>query len=185
MSELSKQSPMYEYGCVMLYVQMTVMEKLHNLIDKEDLYDDDSGRYGLEIEPHVTLLYGLHKEVTLDDVTNTVHKVQFNECKVKNVSIFDNGNYDVLKFDVQGENLSRVNKELKKFPYTTEYEDYHPHCTIAYLQKGKGQEYVDKLNSNLDIQNLRLNPSYVVYSEANGTKTKITVALASEEENLH
>ena len=52
----------YDYGCVMLFFKLKEMNKIHKSIEKEDLYEvkgDDS--YGLSTEPHITLLYQLHK----------------------------------------------------------------------------------------------------------------------------
>jgi hypothetical protein len=48
---------------------------------------------------------------------------------------FENELYDVLKFDVKREkSLFDCNKDLMKFPHTTDYPDYHPHLTISYLK---------------------------------------------------
>ena len=53
----------YEYGCVMLYFDFNESQ-LTGIIDDKDIYDDGSGKYGKETEPHVTLLYGLHSNVS-------------------------------------------------------------------------------------------------------------------------
>ena len=54
----------YDYGCAMLYFDFPKMSEIHDQIDPSDIYEDDKDKtYGLEDEPHCTLLYGLHKEV--------------------------------------------------------------------------------------------------------------------------
>lgn len=159
----------YRKGCVMIYYNFPKIKELHNQIDEGDIYTEEGDKtFGLEDEPHVTLLYGLDKTVTLNQIKERVNKFSFTETKIYNASLFEN-DYDVLKFDVKGENLHRCNKELCKLPYKNDYPVYHPHMTIGYIKKGKGKKYVNKFK---DIEYV-IKPSYIVYSEANGTKTKI------------
>lgn len=169
----------YEYGCVMLYFNFPLINKIHDIINPEDVYNNENDPiFGLENEPHCTLLYGLHKEVTLEDVTNVINNAVFGDCKLYNASLFENEKYDVLKFDVGypvkgGAFLHKCNKELKKFPYTSNFPDYHPHLTIAYLNPGSGKKYTELLKN----QEFILTPQYVVYSQPSGDKNKIKINL--------
>lgn len=158
-------------GCAMLYFNLPEMEKIHSMIDKEDLYDEPG--FGLETEPHCTLLYGFHDEdCDAKDVLNDISKMKMPaEIKLVNASLFEN-DYDVLKFDVKSpENeLHEVNQMLTgKYPYTNDFPDYHPHCTIAYIKKGEGKKYVEKFK---DLE-LTVNPHKVVYSDKDRNKTEI------------
>jgi 2'-5' RNA ligase len=167
-----KKGDTYEYGCAMLYFDFPKINEIHALITEEDLYVEDEDRtYGLEDEPHVTLLYGLHNDVSVDRVKELVGKFQFNSITLHNASLFEN-EYDVLKFDVKGgEVLHDCNKALCELPHTTSFPDYHPHSTIAYIKKGMGVKYV-KL---LDGSTFEVIPTHVVYSHANGEKTEISL----------
>jgi hypothetical protein len=60
---------------------------------------------------------------------------------------------------------------LVKLPHTTDYPDYHPHSTIAYLKKGKGEKYTDKLKGAEYI----VNPSKIVYSKPDGNKIEKSI----------
>lgn len=171
-----KKGDSYDYGCVMLYFTFPQIKDIHTEIDENDLYVEDEDRtFGLEDEPHCTLLYGLHKEVSVDEIKETVANFKFDELKLHNASLFEN-QYDVLKFDVgyvnKDENfLHDCNKALCELPHTNSFPDYHPHMTIAYIKKGMGQKYVDmfkKLEYNVK-------PEYIVYSQANGDKIKIAL----------
>ena len=170
-----KSKKQNEYGCAMLYFNFPDMEEIHHRIDKKDIYiDPNDDSYGLEDEPHVTLLFGLHKEVTLSDVQNAVKDITFENCILHNISIFENPKYDVLKFDIKNNpSLNDANRNLKKFPFTTEYPDYHPHMTIGYLKPGKGKKYVQRLKDG----EYKMVPEYGVYSEIDGTKTKFKIKL--------
>lgn len=165
----------YEYGCAMLYFTFDELSEIHSLIATKDIYiDPEDDSFGLEDEPHTTLLFGLHKEVTTNQVKSVLDKFTYSTCKIFNPSLFNGEKYDVLKFEVRGENLKETNEELKKFPHTSTHPNYNPHLTIAYITKGKGQKYVDLLNKN-KFNEYWLAPQYAVYSTPSGDKHKINI----------
>ena len=98
-------------------------------------------------------------------------KLKYFDCLINNASLFENEKYDVLKFDVSGNGLKETNKELQKYPFTSDYPEYHPHLTIGYLHPGKGKKYT-KLLQNREY---KLIPKYAVYSKPDGSKTKMTI----------
>lgn len=159
----------YDKGCVMLYFNFPMMDKIHNTINPNDIYEEDGDNtYGIEDEPHVTLLYGLNPKVKLNQVKEVIKDINFGQCILHNASLFEN-DYDVLKFDVKGDGLHKCNTELKNLPHENSYPTYHPHMTIAYLKKGTGKKYCD----NMKGQEYKLNPSHGVFSQPDGTKNII------------
>jgi hypothetical protein len=157
----------YEYGCVMLYFDFPEINILHLMIDDNDVYhNSNDGGYGLETEPHTTLLFGLHPEVTDMEVKQIIGNHLFGPCRINNASLFENEEYDVLKFDVSGEGLHECNSDLRNLPHTTNYPDYHPHLTIGYLKPGMGNKYVDMIR---DMEHTLI-PQYGVYSKVDGSK---------------
>jgi hypothetical protein len=164
----------YDYGCVMLYFNFPAINKIHDAIDPEHIYEEEGDKtFGLEDEPHTTLLFGLHNEVSLDEVKKALDKFKFSTCKVKNASLFENEKYDVFKFDVEGKNLHETNAELRKYPYTNKYDDYHPHLTIGYIKPGLGKKYTKML----DGFEYELVPQYAIFSHPDGTKDKIDIKI--------
>lgn len=161
---LIQENRKYEYGCAMLFFTFPDMDEVHNLIDSNDLFEEVGEDYGLETEPHVTLLFGLHEEVSTSDVEGVLDKYTYYTCKAHKASTFENEKYDVLKFDIVGDNLDETNKDLKKFPHTSDFPNYHPHMTIAYVKPGKGKKYW-------------LPPQYAMYSKPNGDKDKISISI--------
>jgi hypothetical protein len=170
----TKNAPRIKYGCVMLFFDFPELKKIHDLIDQEDIYiDKEDDSFGLELEPHTTFLYGLHDGVSTEEVEKVLGEHTYESCKAHKASLFENEKYDVLKFDVEGPELAETNKELKEFPYTSDYPDYHPHLTIGYLKPGTGKKYADELKG----EKYWLTPKYAVYSKIDGTKDKINVRI--------
>ena len=172
---LNENKQTYPYSCAMLYFGGDDMKALHNQINLEDLYVEGDG-FGIETEPHCTLLYGLHDDVvTPEQVQEVLNNRTYNTCKAHNLSLFENPKYDVLKYDVEGDNLHETNEDLKQFPFTSDYPDYHPHMTVAYLKPGKGKEYVNKLGNM--FEEINMVPQHVIYSRTDGTKNKMPIRI--------
>lgn len=155
-------------------------------IEKEDLYTADDAEYGLETEPHVTILYGIHDYVELPDFISLLPKSEQFKLSIFQASVFQNELYDVVKFDISDENnlLGITNNKLRStIPYTNSYPEYHAHMTVAYVKCGKGQEYADMYNKYLNDKADNLVPTDVtkmvagqyIYSTTTGKKTKFTI----------
>lgn len=165
----------YEYGCLMLQLNIpNLVESAENIIKSDDIYNDENNSYGLEIDPHVTILYGLHKDIDDNKIIKLCKLLKAPKLKLKTISLFEN-EYDVLKFDVESDDLILYNELVKNtFEYTSNYPDYHAHVTIAYLNKGKGKDYLDnKELNNFLTENIEITNFY--YSKANGEKYYIDV----------
>lgn len=159
-----------KFGCVMVFFDYDKKDwkSFQDIIDTDDLYTPEGEKgFGKEKDPHVTILYGLHKTVPDKDIEEVIETIKSPRIKMGKVSFFENPKFDVLKFDIESEDLHKLNKEFSKFPYTSDFPDYHPHCTIAYIKKGKAKEYVKELN---DKAKIKFESEKVVYSKADGEK---------------
>lgn len=169
----------HTYGCAMLEFEAAPLLKIQDAIKPDDVYKNDSGegrKFGLEDKFHVTLLYGLHVEVSPEEVKSAVEGIEFGPIVLHNLSKFDNPDYDVLKFDVRYPNkngafLTKANAALKELPYTSDYPTYHPHATVGYLKKGEADKYISKLKG----YEIKVIPTIAVYSSPDGTETKIEI----------
>lgn len=164
----------HDYGCVMLY--MDVPKEWWTArtegIKEEDVYEPEGERdYGIQPsdEVHVTILYGLHASIPDEDIEELINTMTAPEVTLKKISMFDNADkgFDVVKFDVEGDDLFKMNEAFAKMPHTTDYPDYHPHVTIAYVNGGTGKGYTTDLS---DDDSLTLTPNKIVYSKADGSK---------------
>lgn len=175
LTDLINEDRKYDYGCVMLYANFpSKVVEIQNMIDEMDLHGN-----GVESEAHCTLLYGLHDGVSVNQIENVIRNQNFCDIKAIGPTLFENPEFDVLKFDVGYETrcgafLHKCNEALKQFPNTQTYPDYHPHMTIAYLKPGMGKKYVDLFKKN-NMGEFVCTPTHVVFSEPNGTKTNIKI----------
>lgn len=152
-----------EYAFLMIGYDMpleikTIQEKLPDDIiyfepDKENMY-------GKEKEPHVTLAAQLDNNTDLESLKSLVKTLPEYTAYIKGISLFNNEKYDVLKCDVVCQELFDTNKRiLEKHPSYSEFKDYIPHMTIAYLKKGQGSNFI----KNLD-KLIKITPNSFIYS---------------------
>jgi hypothetical protein len=168
-----KKDNRYEYGCAMLYFDFPEIKTFHELIQPHELYAPETGGYGLENEPHITLLFGLHSdEIDDENVLDACKVKSYGNVTLKKVSLFKNPEFEVLKFDVDGEDLHYVNKILTKYPHTNKYPEYHPHCTIGYLKPGAGDEVLKRIKMGKPYS---IKPKSIVYSKPNNIRKTINL----------
>lgn len=162
-----KRSHKLDYNCLMLKFDIpNWSDFIKNLVREEDVYNTETNSYGLEYEPHVTLLFGIHDYVNSDQFKKLLVPIRHIKCKAHKISIFENKDFDVVKFDIEGNYLHKINQDLRNnIDYTTSYPEYHPHMTIGYVNPGAGRKYKKNLKNPLLIT-----PTEYIYGKTDGTK---------------
>jgi len=137
----------HDYSNTQIEVPPEVSKKVvafSKKIPEEELYiDPEDPSYGRDEDPHITVRYGLETNdpSSLEKAFSNFGSI---EVKLGKISTFETDEYDVVKIDVNSEDLKRANElvgEVEEVPGET-YKDYRPHLTIAYVRKGQGQKYV-------------------------------------------
>lgn len=164
----------YSYGIAMATFNFPNWKEVLDEIDESDLANGDDQK-GLEEDPHVTILYGLHKDVDMKEVKKVFENIKTINAKVLDVSLFENDDFDVVKFGVESNELIILNEWLKhSFDYTSNYPDYHAHATVAYVKPGEGKKYVDKLTEKyLKDGEMDVKLNEVILSDTDNKETKI------------
>ena len=153
----------YDYGCVMAYIDEDAVKKIIEFglktIDDNIIYDKNN-EFGREYHPHVTIKFGLTKNYSQEKMKEFLKSIKPFEIKIKGMSIFENDDFDVVKLDVESDVLKKLNKKFSKLPNEDEHPEYHPHLTLAYVKKGKGNKFIDK-----KVPFTTLSVSTIVYSD--------------------
>jgi 2'-5' RNA ligase len=106
--------------------------------------DDELADDGREDHFHVTALYGLTGD-TPDEVEELVSGFGPVHITLGKTSIFpakEGADYDVVKIDIEGDDIHRLNKLLKELDHTSTHPKFSPHMTLAYVKAGEGRKYV-------------------------------------------
>jgi tRNA nucleotidyltransferase/poly(A) polymerase/2'-5' RNA ligase len=142
-----------EYGSLMLNLNIPNWIRITSIINKNDIYNEEG--FGIENEPHLTILYGFHNNVTANDVFDlykSVTKLKPIKIITTGISSFENNEFDVVKLDVEVTNfLKLLNKNMREFPNTNEFNEYNPHVTISYVKKGCGKKYNKVFKNKINL----------------------------------
>ena len=147
----------YDYGCIMAYPDKNAASKIFefgkSIISEKILYVEEhsSDSYGREKDIHTTIKYGLVKSYTEEQIRKLLRQVTPFNIQLRGLSIFENDNFDVVKFDVDSSELQKLNEIFNKLPNHDEYPNYHPHITLAYVKKGSGKQFIKNNNKHAKI----------------------------------
>ena len=152
-------------GCVMAMTPESVnqeLKRMQGILDPEIIIDTPG-------DFHVTVLYGLI-DSSPEIVSKHVESLGLVNVTVGRCSLFTKPEADVIKLDVDGDDLRALNKKLAELPHQNDYDEYLPHITLAYVKPGSGKDYLDRLNQ-LNGQQIQL--ARYVFSDGMGNQTEL------------
>lgn len=133
--------------CVMLDIMPLDIRRAYGPgFDENDLFYGDIPelRYAqgdvASSSPHVTILFGIHPSPSYeDDVMRRIGNRIPKNIKVDMVGYFPSSvkgqdYYCIVAHVVPTADLLSLNRRLKEFPYTTKFDTYKPHITLAYIK---------------------------------------------------
>ncbi len=141
-----------EYAFLMVdYETPSIIKDLQKKIPSRELYtEEDNKDYGLEKQSHVTLVPCLDNDIDIDKLKSYLKPINKYDIVLTDISKFECEKFDVLKCAVKSKALKDTNKEIvDKFETHSEYKDYNPHMTIAYMKKGMADKYLKKILDKL------------------------------------
>lgn len=156
-----------EGHCIMVDIdQRGKILEFVSQIPNECVYEEKGEDYGKELNPHVTVMYGLDdkEEARVKELlTKVPTKIS---AKLGKISKFENADtpYDVLKVEVHSPHLAKIHEMIKKnFSNNYKWPEYNPHVTLAYVKKGTCNEYV----GSKIFEGMKFNFENFTYSNGN------------------
>jgi 2'-5' RNA ligase/phage FluMu protein gp41 len=164
----AEEVPKHDYASTQANIQEPVASEVRaaaDLIPKSELADK-----GIETEPHITALYGLHAE----DPTEVAKILQDQPpitATFGPAMVFKGEDKDVLVAQVESPDLHRINAALRTLPYTSDFPNYTPHMTLAYLKPGEGAKYEGQPIPGVTGKQVTLNS--IAFSGKDGKQVEI------------
>lgn len=128
------------FNCVQCNLPWDISNEIYqwgrdNITDDE--VDLNQGRQPVD-DIHVTVKYGIHDH-DFTVIRNLLQNTGPIDIELGLVSLFDCDGFDVVKIDVESQDLQRINKLISSsVPVTDTHPEYVPHVTISYVKKGAG-----------------------------------------------
>nr|DAT68082.1 MAG TPA: 2'-5' RNA ligase [Caudoviricetes sp.] len=150
-------------GCLMLSTPMMeqVVSRMHDDLERILLghgYRRDED-FEFDKYTHITVAFGINVGTDINLIKEII-KNRPSYFQITELSLFENDNFDIIKFDVMSSDLRILNHIIKsKMEVKSSYNEYHPHLTVAYVPKGMGMELIARLNKLLyEELNFRFEP---------------------------
>lgn len=128
----------YEAACIMAEMSFPSWDQVLNVVDPKDL-----GEFGLEKEPHVTIMDGIDPDVKLDEIVKIVQGWLKPTVILEQFGVFEREDFDVLYLKVNSFDIGVCRELAKGLPNFQSFPHYSPHLTVAYLKAGEGKKYLD------------------------------------------
>lgn len=142
----------------------------YKIFDWGDNNIDESYILTREDNPHLTILNGITDKNKLAHLWIFLKLQKSFTIRLKDISIFYNQNFNVVKINVESDELHKLQKNLKSnlLPYT-KYEKYEPHITIAYTNldyKPKNTSFFENIEISVEKLSLYSKNKKIIYKLA-------------------
>lgn len=176
LGEDNNEDKKHDYQCIQVKLPSEYLPRIdeyRKTIDNDNLHteeDDDRG------DPHITVKYGI-VDVDIDQLKDKLSDFGPIVVKLGDVSKFECGDYDVIKIDVDSDDLHRLNSLINKYaPHIDTYDEYSPHVTIAYVKSGSSDACCGDNTFNGD----EIEFDHVLLSDRDGQIHEIPLGKSSE-----
>lgn len=173
-NEMNTVATEWKWGCVLLETPMPNWDKITSLIDPDHLYMPGTERFGITKDPHCTILFFIKDEMIGEgQIEKTFDGLEIPTLTTEGIGFFSNPMFDVVKINIRkSQKLNILNKAARTLPHKSKYREYIPHITIAFVKKGLGKMYQEKLSKMIDGKSIR--PTELKYEAPGGKRISIS-----------
>ena len=157
-------------GCLMVPLDSELSKKIKNWGKKYIPSSSLHPKEGRETNNHITLLYGIC--TTNEDVVREIFEERKPiKAKLGKIGYFRSSDeFDVVIIKVESEDLKKKHKEVcDTLNVKKTFDEYKPHCTIAYVKKGEAAKYA----GDTTFDGIELEFKKVIFSDKDKKKTEI------------
>ena len=147
-------------------IQDTIINFANKVIDPACLSDPDDGK-GIVTDPHISVLTDMHSAILTSEQKEFISKLPEFRIDFGDINFFKNEKVDVIKIDIISEKLNYIHYQLRSiFPNSYKFDEYHPHCTLAFVKPDSCNSMVQYAsyfhNINSTINYINFNSSFGV-----------------------
>src|SRR6185295_3783764 len=145
-------------------------------IPDEDLYTDEDGNLGRELQAHVTIMYGLLTDDAKSVRRSFNHTKPF-KAKLGKVRHFQppERDFDVVTVEVISDDLHAANAMIEdKFKCADDLPssgEYKPHVTVAYVKRNAAKKHI----GSDEFEGIEIELDTLVFSPRVGNKTHFSI----------
>ena len=165
----------YDYASTQVNLPEAIAKRVMDW-GKENIPDDEISdtdeNQGREDNPHITILYGIVDQSPQPVIDLLQGKPQV-KATLGKISIFENDDYDVVKIGVESDDLAEFQEIIwDEVEHESDYPEYKPHVTIAYVKPGSGSLY----SGSTEFEGTEIIFDTVVFSSSDNEKTDIPLS---------
>lgn len=163
LNDLNLAPPEFDYSIIQaIYpgeVTGDILDFVHQYIEDKDVYKDEDIP-GKENKPHITILYGIKEQKpNIEKITQVLqnHPAMATVDWV-GLGKFEAATHDVLFIAIESDEAAELFRDFNQlYPdNANSHPNYKPHTTLAYLQKGMADKYIEQFGSAFVEQGVKI-----------------------------
>jgi len=160
----------YDFSSIQCDLPNDIAEEIYQW-GKKNIPDSMLVEDGRENRIHVTVKYGVHM-IDANPILDLLRDYGPIKIKLGKISLFDSDDCDVVKIEVESDDLCKINQYISEnFDVTDTHDSYIPHITLCYVKKGFGA-----LFNNCEVFNGReVELKTITFSSHNNNMTVLSL----------
>lgn len=138
-----------------------------------DCQKDPENNQGIVTDPHISLLTDIHSVFPQTELMDIIKKIPAFKINFGAISFFKNDNVDVIKIEVESEQLSTIHYNLKSIiPNSYKFDEYNAHCTLAFVKPNSCDSILKYSNF---FRGMSLDVEWINFNSAMGISHSIKI----------